>query len=82
MRNKFYLKEFQYWDGEAFVTFDIVNLDSDRKTITVAVSNRGKISVIDYTLLEDEKGLYFEYGVDYTKIAIDDFTEVSDDETF
>ena len=71
---KYYLSEFQLYDGEAFVTFNIVSIDISKNEITVAVSNRGRISVITYDLLTDNNGsLYFEYGVDYEKIRIDDF---------
>lgn len=71
---KYYLSEFQLYDGEAFVTFNIVAIDTSKNEITVAVSNRGGISVTTYDLLTDNNGyLYFEYGVDYEKIRIDDF---------
>lgn len=59
--NKFYLKEFQFFDGEHTVVFNIVALDDDK--ITVAVTHSGKISVCDYELHTDKNGLYFEYGV-------------------
>ena len=71
---KYYLSEFQLYDGEAFVTFNIVAIDISKNERTVAVSNRGGISVTTYDLLTDGNGfLYFEYGVDYEKIRIDDF---------
>ena len=71
---KYYLSEFQLYNGEAFVTFSIVAIDISKKEITVAVSNRGRISVTTYDLLTDNNGsLYFEYGVNYEKIRIDDF---------
>ena len=71
---KYYLSEFQLYDGEAFVTFNIIAINTSKNEITVAVSNRGRISVITYDLLTDNNGsLYFEYGVDYEKIRIDDF---------
>ena len=44
--------------------------------ITVAVTNRGRISVITYDLLRDGDCLYFEYGNFYEQIEIDNFTEV------
>ena len=46
----YYLKEFQYFDGECNITFNIVDINFDKKTIKVAVTNRGKISVIEYDL--------------------------------
>ena len=71
---KYYLSEFQLHDGEVFITFNIVAIDTSKNEITVAVSNRGRISVTTYDLLTDNNGsLYFEYGVDYEKIYTDDF---------
>ena len=71
---KYYLSEFQLHDGEVFITFNIVSIDTSKNEITVAVSNRGGISVTTYDLLTDSNGfLYFEYGVDYEKINVSDF---------
>ncbi len=71
---KYYLSEFQFHDGEVFITFNIVAIDTSKNEITVAISNRGRISVTTYDLLTDSNGfLYFEYGIDYEKINIDDF---------
>ena len=71
---KYYLSEFQLYDGEVFITFNIVAIDTSKNEITVAISNRGRISVTTYDLLTDSNGfLYFEYGIDYKKINIDDF---------
>ena len=57
MRNKFYLKEFQFFDGEDTVVFNIVAVDDDK--ITVAVTKCGKIVVTDYDLYEDENRAVF-----------------------
>ena len=71
---KYYLSEFRLHDGEVFITFNIVAIDTSKNEITVAISNRGRISVTTYDLLTDSNGfLYFEYGIDYEKINIDDF---------
>lgn len=67
--------EYEYFDGCDWVTFDIVETNLDRNAITLAITYLGKISVITYELLEDENGLYFEYGSLFTKIYIEDFTE-------
>ena len=73
---KYYLKEFEYFDGESFITFNIVSINFERKTIDVAVTDRGKISVIEYDLHQDGKGdFYFEFGPSYERIAVDDFEE-------
>ena len=72
--NKFYLKEFQFFDGEDTVIFNIVAVESDK--ITVAITRSGKITVTDYDLHSDENGLYFEYGVaGQEHIHINDFEE-------
>ena len=72
--HKFYLKEFQFFDGEDTVIFNIVAVESDK--ITVAVTRCGKITVTDYDLHSDENGLYFEYGVaGQEHIHIEDFGE-------
>ena len=71
---KYYLSEFRLYDGEVYVTFNIVAIDTNKNEITVAISNRGRISVTTYDLLTDSNGsFYFEYGVDYEKININDF---------
>ena len=71
MKNKFYLKEFQFFDGEDTVVFNIIAVDGDK--ITVVVSKCGKISVSDYDLHTDKNGLYFEYGVFYLFIIFSIF---------
>ena len=77
MRNKFYLKEFQFFDGEDTVVFNIVAMGDDK--ITVAVTKCGKIVVTDYDLYTDENGLYFEYGIaGQEHIHIDDFEEANE----
>lgn len=65
MENKeFYLSEYELFDGDDFITFNIVDINFDTNKITVAVTNRGKISVTTYDLLTTlGKGqYYFEYG--------------------
>ena len=58
---KYYLSEFELYDGEAFITFNIVGIDLDRNEVQVAVSDRGRISVVRYDLLTDKDGrLYSE----------------------
>ena len=63
MKNKFYLKEFQHFDGEDDVIFNIIDVNENSNKITVAITRSGKISVCEYDLFIDEKGQYFEYGV-------------------
>jgi len=76
---KYYLKEFEYFDGETYITFNIVSINFEKKTIDVAVTNRGKISVVEYDLIQDSNGdFYFTYGCEKTKIEINDFETVTD----
>lgn len=75
--NKFYLKEFQFFDGEDTVVFNIVALYKGSDKITVAVTKNGKITVADHDLHKDENGLYFEYGpIGRERIHIDSFEEI------
>lgn len=75
----YYLKEFQYFDGYKEIIFNIVDINFNKMTITLAITNQGKISVIEYDLKRDkENNLYFEYGCQYEKIAVDNFENIED----
>ena len=77
--NKLYLNEFQFFNGEYDIIFNIVDIDTEKMTIEVAVSNLGKISVIEYDLKRDkDNNLYFEYGCQFDKISINDFEHIED----
>lgn len=52
---KYYLSEFELYDGEDFITFNIVGINLDRNEIQLAVTDRGKISVVTYDLYIDKK---------------------------
>ena len=75
---KYYLSEFELYDGEAFITFNIVGIDLDRSVVQIAVTDRGRISVVTYDLLTDKNGrLYFEYGVMFERVYLDEFEEAA-----
>lgn len=74
------LYQFMHYDGEAFITFDVVNVSLERNEISVAVTNRGRISIVEYDLIECNDDFYFEYGSEYTKIYLSDFEMFSYDE--
>ena len=78
MKNKLYLHEFAIFDGEAWITFNIVELNELKNEISVAVTNRGRITVTTYDLYQDENGYYFEYGCEFAKINIKDFKEIKE----
>lgn len=65
------MAECELFDGDEFITFNIVDLNLDNKQVTVAVTNRGKISVITYDL-KQTLGLneyYFEYGPNFLEVV-------------
>ena len=75
---KYYLSEFEWFDGEDYITFNLVGIDLVKNEARVAVTDRGKISVVTYDLLTGKDGgLYFEYGVIFTRIYLDDFEEAA-----
>lgn len=78
MKKQYQLSEFQFYDGEAFITFNLIDIDTEKREITVAVTNRGRISVQTFDLLEDQGRLYFEFGVSFNQIDVDDFEEVEE----
>ena len=75
---RYYLSEFELYDGEEFITFNIVGIDATKNEIQLAVTDRGRISIITYDLLKDSHGrLYFEYGAMFEHVYVDDFEEVA-----
>lgn len=70
--------EYDFFDGDHFITFDIIDINENRNEITLAISDQGKITQVTYALLGDKKDRYFEYGKFYeNKISLNDFTEVA-----
>lgn len=68
---KNYLQDFDFYDGEEFIIFHINKINFENKTIQVAVTNRGKISVVEYDLFQDSDGdFYFEYRNAYERIYL------------
>ncbi len=76
----YYLSEFSYHDGEYDVTFNIVDVDFFRQTVTVAISRCGQIKQDTFPLLRDKDSkLYFEYGLFYeNKIQLEDFKHIEE----
>lgn len=77
MKKQYQLSEFQFSDGEEFITFNLIDINTEKKEITVAVTDRGHISVRTFDLLEDRGRLYFEYGAMFEHVHLDDFEEVA-----
>mgnify|MGYP005959382247 CR=1 FL=1 len=75
---KYYLSEFEWFDGEDYITFNLTGVDLEKGEVQVAVTDRGKISVITYDLMTDKGGrLYFEYSAMCTRIYLEDFEEAA-----
>lgn len=76
MEDEMYLYEYQLFDGDAYIIFNIVGINYDATKVKVAITNRGKISVVEYELFEDKQGKYFEYGSLLEKVYLDDFEDM------
>lgn len=55
-----------------FVQFNIIEVNYDRKQITVASTDRGRKSIYTYELMNDGERIYFEHGPLYTQIDLED----------
>lgn len=76
LRKKLYLAEYDYFDGENYITFNIIDINYMTKKITVAISNLGKITVETFDLKQTsgKKLYFFEYGYVIPEVIfIDDF---------
>lgn len=69
------LLEYQHYDGETFITFNMIELNEEKNTVTCMVTNRGRLSMIEYDLCCNSEGLFFEYGPTLEKIYIEDFEQ-------
>ena len=68
------LEEYEYYDGECFITFIKQGLDLEKRNVEIAVIDRGKIIVTTYDLFIDKyNDYYFEYGCALNRIYLKDF---------
>ncbi len=79
MRNEYFMKEYWYFNGDYNITFNLIEVNIEKMTATVAVNNLGKLSQQTVELREKNGKLYFEYGVMNEKIFMDDFETVEGD---
>ena len=71
----YYLNEYVLHD-EFNTVLDIVEIDTIKHIIHVAVTKSGKTFITDFDLfLDKDNKLFFYYGVDYRKLYLDDFEE-------
>ncbi len=80
IRNYLLFSEFEMSDVDYDVTFDIVDIDFWYETVTVVITDNGKISQDTFQLMKDKDDrYYFEYGRFYEKkVYIDNFHKVED----
>lgn len=75
----YWLQQFTYFDGEFDTTFNILDVDTDKMIIKLAVTKAGKIFVTESDLKFDRnESLYFQFGIDNVKIELNDFETVND----
>ena len=79
MKNEYYMKEFWHFNGDYNVIFNLIEVNTESMTATVAINNLGKITQQTIELRTENYALYFEYGVMNDKIFIDDFESVEGD---
>ena len=73
--------EYDYFDGDHFITFDIIEVDEDNGKITLAISNQGRITQDTFDLFGDNEIdeemtndiRYFEFGLYADKIYLNQF---------
>ena len=80
IRNYLMFSEFEMSDIDYDVTFNIVDIDFYFETVTVAITDNGRITQDTYQLMKDKDGrFYFEYGRFYEKkVYIDKFYKYED----
>ena len=44
------MPEYDYFNGENFITFDLIEIDDEKREVTVAVSDTGRISLLSTTV--------------------------------
>jgi hypothetical protein len=75
---KYTYKEYELYDGAVFITFNLIALKENE--VSIAVTNRGKITVQEFDLKQRNGRYYFEYGVYAVKIFLDDFETITEGE--
>lgn len=70
------MAEYLHFDGETFITIDIIFVDEKKQEVELAITNRGRIIFATYNLYMDRDGKYFEYGCMYEKIYLKEFKEM------
>ena len=74
-----YMQEYHHFDGDHTVIFNIIEINEERREITLAVSNQGKLTQTAYELKGDMSNPYFEYGIGGAdKIPVNEFVNMEE----
>ena len=72
-----HMSEYSHFDGEAFVTLNIVDINLSKREVLIAVTDRGRITLKTYDInpyKERLEGRYFIlFGIDEVTIYLDEF---------
>ena len=69
--------EYDYFDGDHFITFYLIEVDERNNEITLVISEQGKITQVTFELKEKNGWRYFEFGIYADKIYLDEFEEAA-----
>ncbi len=59
--------EFDFFNGTHFITFNLIACNEDNETVTVAITNLGKITHDTFALLGEEENRYLSMTYTTTK---------------
>ena len=72
-----YMSEYSHFDGEAFVTLNIVDINLSKREVLIAVTDRGRITLKTFDInpyrehMNDR--LFILFGIDEATIYLDEF---------
>ena len=67
------------YDGEEFINFYLLDVDTEKMVVKLAIENRGNIFETEHNLFIDKKELclcfeiVLQYGIYYAKVKLQDF---------
>ena len=76
--SKYKYTEYFHFDGEEFITFDVIAVGEENRVLCVAVTNRGKVTINDYEVCYDKSNQpFFYFGSPEEKIYLKNFEEAA-----
>ena len=72
-----YKYEYELFNSDEIVTFNLIDINIIQQTVTVEVTNCGRLRPVTFDLYQDNmNNFYFEYN--YNKIYLKDFIYMED----